>query len=370
MSDFDLDLVQAWAAGKLPAAQATAFEASMVEDPELAEFASAWRELDGYTQVEETHEADPDNRMRSVLTFGALEALMETPPAPWTPLLHIAAAASVALGATLGVHAGFSSDSATLDPLATSSIPLVTEADPMDPAFDQDLIALRDYLPVRAGEVQWLDSIAAGQVVANSTGRPMLLWCIHPTCPYCKKMRETTLLDPDVQDLLLQFVPVQLDVMNEQRYASMTLEHGFPMFEVVTPELADLHRFYNYREPTDFRQELIRGLQERGDGATLSWETWSAAASSLLNARAAERAGRLGEALVGYQSMAELGAGLRLSAVAERGERRLAVIAGGYLEQAQRNADPARVLGGAAWEFRGSSFGAEFRSLAQSVRDD
>ncbi len=374
MGDFDLDLIRAWASGKLPAERAAQFEKSMAADPELAEFAEAWRELDAYSDVEASHEADPESGMRSVLSFGVLEALMDQAPVvPWTPLLHVAAASVLFLGGILGLHSELSTNPSNTAVPSAHDIPFVEHAPPMDMELDEQLAALRDYQPIKNGEVQWLDSIAAGQLLGRATGRPLLVWCIHPTCPFCKKMRESTLLDLDVQEALEQFVPVQLNVMQEARYANMTLEHGFPMFEVLTNELGDLHRFYNYQESKPFIGELsrgIEGLEKDLDGASLSWKRWPDAVGTLLDARAAERAGRFGEALRGYQAMGELGAGLQLSELSEAGERRLALLANNYLHQAQRNADPARVLGGAAWVFRGSSFEAEFQKLERAARGE
>lgn len=367
MSSHDIDRVRAYALGEMQTDERAAFEAQLVRDPELTALVEAWSMAMAFTAIEDA--ALPV----SLLELDELDRRIDAEPVlvlrSGTPWLRVAAALLLIVGAGAAAL-GWGWGTRVVPQMVTlNSIPARVPAQPTELVADEQLALLANYTPVREGSIVWLDSIENGQSVARATGRPLLLWCIHPTCPFCKRMRESTLLDPEVQALVANFVPVQLDVMQERRYAGLNpMENGFPMFEVVNEDLVALHTFFNYQASPDFMRELQQGLEAYGEHVVLSWERLPEALEVLQSARLAEQRGRLGRALAGYQAMGELGAGLSLSVLAERGAQRLAARAHEFLDQARRNADPARVLSGAAGVFAGSSYAADFRALEVETR--
>ena len=361
----DLETLRAWAAGELPEAERAAFERRLVDDPELGALAEAWADVVRVTGA--ALQDAPTSRTR----FEDIERRLDAEESPFVQAFprRVAAAVLIGLLAGGGLLAALAGGPAPRPTVTLESIPLVAEAPPMDPATDALVGRLMDYRPIADGSIAWIDTIEEGRAIADASGRLLLLWGIHPTCPFCKRMRETTLLEADVHDVLESYVPAQIDVMQERRYATLNpMDRGFPIFEVVTADLDVLHTFFNYQSEEDFIRELERGLAERGDAQVLGWDRLPEVAEVLGEARALEREGRLGAALVRYQALVDQGGGHSLSRAGERGVRRLAAVANRYLELAADNADPARVLSGAAAEFRGSAYEADFRRVADAAR--
>lgn len=361
MRPHDIDSIRAWAHGDLNDEALAALEEALGRDSELAALARAWRDVEGLTAL-----ADGGAQPASDLTAADLDTLLDqeqrTRFTPW-----IGAAAAFLVLCSVGSALVFFKVEPAV-PVALHSIPASADPQPFSPDLDAQLAQIADYHPILNDQVAWLDSLETGLLLARVTGRPLLLWCIHPTCPFCKAMRESTLLDPSVHEVLTRLVPVQLNVMEDPRYANFGLpEGGFPMFEVVTPELADLHTFFNYQEPEDFIEQLRRGLDKRGDAVVLRWDDMGEIIGVLQEAREAERQNKLGAALAGYQSLRGLGGGGLLSELGAKGVERLAAQALDFLDQARRNHDPARVLAGAAMVFAGSDYATDFRALEQQA---
>ncbi|MFT7484241.1 MAG: thioredoxin-related protein [Candidatus Paceibacteria bacterium] len=375
MSSYDMDRVRAFARGEMEPEQVARFEAELADNPELQAAAAAYGEVLSFTSValEGSSQASASSlsleRLDSLL--GAEPDARREPRFTW-PWRSAAAASFLILSLSLSFYA-WDSQSRQPSSVTMNSIPRLARAASLDHGVTEhpslQIAAIASYMPVRDGSIQWLEQIDAGLRVAQATGRPLLLWCIHPTCPYCKRMRESTLLDPEVQELMASFVPVQLDVMQEERYSKMNpMEHGFPMFEVVDEELEGLHTFYNFHEPASFMAELQRGLDEHGPHEVLRWERLEEVAGVLAGARSAEERGEFGKALSGYQSLGELGAGLSLSAAGERGVARMTVLAHGFLDRAREASDCASILAQAADAFEASDYAADFLALEDEAR--
>ncbi len=364
----DLEALRAWAAGELPEAERAPFERRLIDDPELGALADAWSDVVRVTDAALAAEASaPTSRTR----FEDIERRLDAEESPFVHAFprRVAAAVLIGLVAGGGLLASIAGGPAPRPVVTLESIPRVADAPPMNPATDALVARLLDYQPIADGSIAWIDTIEEGRAIADASGRLLLLWGIHPTCPFCKRMRETTLLEADVHDALESYVPAQIDVMRSNRYATLNpMERGFPIFEVVTADLDVLHTFFSYQSEEDFIRELQRGLAERGDAQVLDWDRLPEVAGVLGEARALEREGRLGAALARYQALVDLGGGHSLSRAGERGVRRLAAVANRYLELAESNADPARVLAGAAAEFRGSAYAADFERVAAAAR--
>ena len=111
------------------------------------------------------------------------------------------------------------------EPLRLVAIDLASSAGARDrPAVPE---RLADYRPVVAGEIQWFSSLEEGLEISALVERPVLLFGMLPTCPWCIHMQANGLRDEGVLALVEDYVPVRIDYSRlDQLALSQVFEGG------------------------------------------------------------------------------------------------------------------------------------------------
>lgn len=352
----EYERARAWAEGLLDGDQRVAFEAEMHADEELQSFARSYRAVFQATRGLESLEGV------SGLQFEDLEARMdESDRGPWSSLRRVAAVAALVLTVATLSWWGMRGEASRAE-VELSSIPLELEVAPRKAPTLPEGIA--DYVPVRDGEIQWIFSLEEGVELSRLSGAPLVVWGIHPTCPYCKRMRESTLLDPRVLAAFESWVPVQLDVMQTNYFDDLDImQTGFPVFELRDVAFEELAVFYGYVEPQKFAK-LLEGNRPPN---TLAVAETRSQLQLLDQALGAERDGQPGTAAALFAELAADAGSEGLHEEALAGVERVAQLAARELTQALAAESPTEALGKALIRFEGSEYATDFARVLEAL---
>lgn len=227
------DQIHALVTGALDADEAARVEARLLADPETAALLEQYRLVFGVTAVADTPVAPP--------TLTA-DAVLEAARGPRTPsfasrgrwIWHAAAAALLCATALGGWSIARDAAPPTVE-LATLPTSVVDSA----PVVDAEVFAaareLAEYDPVTEDGVQWFESYDRALSVARLTGRPVLLFIHHETCPVCITLRNDTFVRDDVRDGVREFVPLRVNVMEAPAHVTALLGSNWPYLGVLEP---------------------------------------------------------------------------------------------------------------------------------------
>jgi len=285
-----LERVRALADGRLSSEEQERLLTDASASAEDAELMSAFREVHALTAV--AGEEPPPCRV----TFEDVERRIAADEARGKrlfalPSWRIAAAALLVVGVGLaashwrglGGHAGSDMDGSGMEDRVADAAPTAVRVASIPehpaPAADGVLLAdvdaaaapLSDFVPMRDGQPQWLASLDEGRAVAKVTGRPVLLFIHHPTCPMCLDMKSKTFTDSDVQARLQQFVPVMVDVMQLPEELGPFLERGWPYLGALDADGGEFAAFPGLSKASTFRRHLDDALAEFGGETTQAW---------------------------------------------------------------------------------------------------
>lgn len=371
--------VRAWIHGQLEPAEVERLRGELARNPEAAEFADEYREIHGVTQALDGPGAT------STLDFATLQRRFdaETRTARWRKVAAAAALVFVA-GATWLMLARESAPShapaveplrlSAVEPLRLSAIKLDASAPTTAPA---EFPELEQFAPVEDGEIRWVADLASGTALAEASGRPLLLFGMFPTCPWCQQMKEEGLRDPTVIAMIDDFVPVQIDLFelsDEDR--EVLLARGYPLFEVWNASGEIVHSFAGVHDAPAFVANLATGVEKAAAGRDLpSWGELQRQARAYDEALANERAGSLGLAQRTFATIEREGSSNALVAAARDGAARIASAASEALLHA-RDLSATDVAGAgtelaqAARRFEGSPYAADLEAArARLARD-
>ncbi len=230
-----------------------------------------------------------------------------------------------------------------------------------------DFARLESYSPVADGAIQWLDTLEDGLAIARAAQRPMLLFGMYTTCPWCIEMQANGLRDETVLALAQDFVPVRIvyDDLPEEVVASYH-ERGYPLFELWSPEGAIVHSFPGFFDAPTFVQHLDDASTSDSRRAAPPWERVRELARELGAARRAELARDFGAARAAYMSISRAPVGGALPEAARAGLQRIelhAALAVRSARAAKSAAEAAQVLEQAEREFETTPFVADLRRL-------
>ena len=63
-----------------------------------------------------------------------------------------------------------------------------------------------------AAQLSWRDSWSKARTEAEKSGKNLMVFVEAKHCPYCERMKEEVLSDPDVVRSLKEFIPVRLNI--------------------------------------------------------------------------------------------------------------------------------------------------------------
>ena len=346
-----IDLARIAAERELTADERQQLARACADDPELAEFVAAYRDVHALTGLA--------SAARSRATRSRRRAL-------------VAMAAAVALVALTGAVA-FAMRAPRGTEVAVSAIPMREPAPivrTQPPLMTEATADLASWTPDAPGSTHWLTSLEDAQAIAAATHRPVLLFVYHPTCPWCAARNKVTWPDARVSELTARCIPVKVNVMetSEEFQRQMT---AWPFVTVRDASGRTLRDVSGYRQADDMSQELRAALNEADLETALPWEDARRFAAALASGREAEEQGRLGVALESYRSL--LSAPGAFAEEARDGLRRLDVRARRALLLAERDAqsNPSVALGdlqAAAEQFRGTPHASDLERVRAALQ--
>jgi Thioredoxin-like len=205
--------------------------------------------------------------------------------------------------------------------VALASIPLSPEdTPPVSPEIPEFLCT---YRPVNCAGIQWLTSLENAKAASKVSGRPILLFLQHPTCPACKTMLDDTYGSPDVQKRLLSFIPAKINVMEASPETRALMKQGWPWSGVLDADGKVVLAFPGLLCPPTFMPRADESLRLAGE-ATHTWKEVNTLVAALLAAIEDENGGWLGDAHGGYYTLLAENPTGPIRVEAEQGLRRIA----------------------------------------------
>lgn len=365
------DRVRAWVHGELESIEVERLRAELARHPEVAEFANEYREIHAATRELQ------GPRATSALDFATIERHIdaESRAKRWR---RVAAAAAliVVAGASWAMLPRES------EPLHLSAIELELSASEVGASAhsappEEFPELLEHFAPVENGEIRWVSDLASGTALAEASGRPLLLFGMFPTCPWCQQMKAEGLRDPAVVALIEEFVPVQVDLYGlSEADREVLIARGYPLFEVWNESGEIVHAFAGVHDVASFVANLATGVERATAGRELaSWEELRGQARAYDEALTNEQAGSLGRAQRTFAALERDGSSNALVAAARDGVARISAAARVALLHARElsatDVDGAGAeLSKAARRFAGSPYAADLEAArTRLVRD-
>ena len=115
-------------------------------------------------------------------------------------------------------------------------------------------------------KIHWRSNLDQAHDEAVKTNRPMLVVFGANWCTFCKKMDDTAFVDPTLVTYVNNnFVPVQLDLDQNQRTAAILDVDRIPATVALTPNADLLGRVIGYVNTETYRESLskVRTLHQK-----------------------------------------------------------------------------------------------------------
>lgn len=174
---------------------------------------------------------------------------------------------------------------------------VVPVAAPADPTQEDDPAAVAAALRVAGAIAEtpdetplWFSDLAVARDAARATGRPLLLFVQHPTCPICEELEAGPLRDDGVRSRLGSFVAVRVGAFDA--IDDPILDRDWPCLWAFTPdgtEIAGLPAPCTAAEIRDLLDRARARSPATRDGP--SWKRLREIASRLARADAAHEEG-------------------------------------------------------------------------------
>lgn len=114
--------------------------------------------------------------------------------------------------------------------------------------------------------LQWQPDLQSAYAISSRENKPMLLVFGAEWCGWCKKLEKSTLENPQMAKYINEtFVPVHIDVDENQRIAEILEVESLPCTIVLSPQADLLGRFEGFAKPGPMYKKLAeaKALQSR-----------------------------------------------------------------------------------------------------------
>jgi hypothetical protein len=351
--------------GRLDAASAARLRARIAADPAIAAEFAAFSDVHAFT-APAAAACVPASGVSFETIDAARRAARVRRMRPWAAA---AAALLVGAAAAAAVHHAFPSQATVALHAISLTQPVVAVVAPSEiPAV------LADYRPVRDGSLRWLPTLAEGRAVAKATGRPILLWIYHPTCPVCVEWDRDTFRESDVVADASQFVPVKINVMTATREVEAYLASGWPYLGAISADGRRLLDFAGEQSAEELRSHMEKALSAQGaSAAALPWTDVNEAAAALGRGEKALADRATSDAYREFASVATRDPKGAFGAAASARLSEIAADAATALRDARSRCETdeaagARSLSEAAERFRGTPYGLDLAEVEQELR--
>lgn len=108
-------------------------------------------------------------------------------------------------------------------------------------------------------QLLWMDNLEVALTLATVEYRPVLVLFSSPDCPWCLRMKTQVLPDPELAELLGNFVLVEIDVSENRGLAAQYEVRGVPALLVLTGDGRAQHGISGYADSAQLRQ-LLEGV--------------------------------------------------------------------------------------------------------------
>lgn len=236
-----------------------------------------------------------------------------------------------------------------------------------------DLSFVTSYSPVRDRQIQWIASLDEGLAVARAAERPLLLFGMYTTCPWCIEMQAEGLRDATVLALAEEFVPVRIvydDLAPE--VVQGFHDRGYPLFELWSPAGEIVHSFPGFFDAPSFVEHLDHASTADRRRSAPPWERVRNVAQQYEHARQAEVGGQFGAAYASYQAIGREPATAAIGELARAGLERIGARAAADLREARlANSDAAAdLVARAEANFASTPFAADFARVRNALESN
>jgi thioredoxin-related protein len=117
--------------------------------------------------------------------------------------------------------------------------------------------------PTKDDGIKWSADLKTAWELASEQQRPLLVFITMDGCPFCQKMKQTTLRDKAVQgDLKSRFVTVALNVKDEPEFIKILHIRTFPSTVVIQPNGDVVESITGYQTPKQLRDKLSSSTRQ------------------------------------------------------------------------------------------------------------
>ncbi len=369
-----MDRVHDLVEGRLDAEGAAALAAAAAADPDLAALLEAYRDVHTATSGAEVEPppcrvtfADVERRIDRTIDWTGPAGLLRRLP------VRLAAAAVLVAGVGLAwsaAHTSVGPAEPVIDPVVhLTAIP--AEHQVLAETGIEDMAStLAAFRPVVDGQPGWLSDFDGGLAIARATGRPVLLFIYHPTCPACVQLRSDSFPDEEVLGLLGEFVPVHVDITVASEKVGSLTQQGWPFLGAFAPDGTQLAAFPGFLSSEQLQTNLRDAVEKAELGGAVPWTRARALAARLDVGVAAFDGGELGKAYREYAALVTDDADGAFGAAASRGMIAIGAAARVSLMEARElstEAAAARLDDDAA-RFADTPFAADLSAVREALR--
>ncbi len=115
--------------------------------------------------------------------------------------------------------------------------------------------------PAANPEIAWLRSATEAAKLAQTTGKPILIYVRSQNCHYCDLLQKNTWQDPATKSQVMHdMIPLKLTLEENREAVEAMKVKGFPSVIIFSPNREYLARIDGYVTPDQFKTHLNKAL--------------------------------------------------------------------------------------------------------------